>query len=174
MVLPIVRIVLICKAMVFAHKATEFDLRCFANQNKPDNGQRHRVSHPVYRIIWSWSWDICVQCSLLILFGCLCFIWQDADEALKYMIKLQASHTHVRLQAWYTHVMILLKLVCQNKMLHMHDHMFYIHSSEFIKRCFSFVFMESLFGKFKQNGFDRNLALLHEILVCNIFSPAAR
>ena len=25
------------------------DLRCLANQNKPDNGQRHRVSHPVYR-----------------------------------------------------------------------------------------------------------------------------
>ncbi len=23
------------------------DLRCLANQNKPDNGQRHRVSHPV-------------------------------------------------------------------------------------------------------------------------------
>ncbi len=65
MPLPIVRLVLICKTMDFAHKATESawhfvyivmgltldlvftkyqaDLRCLANQNKPDNGQRHRV-----------------------------------------------------------------------------------------------------------------------------------
>ena len=52
MLLPIVRLVLICKAMDLAHKATEFtknqaDLRCLAHQNKLDNGQRHRVSHPV-------------------------------------------------------------------------------------------------------------------------------
>ena len=72
MPLPIVRLVLVCKETDFAHKAMEFaylshlrgsmelnldlmftkyqaDLCCLANQNKPDNGQWHRVSHPVLK-----------------------------------------------------------------------------------------------------------------------------
>ncbi len=51
MPLAIVRLVLICKAMGFAYNAMEFasKIRCLTNQNKPDNGQRHRVSHHLYR-----------------------------------------------------------------------------------------------------------------------------
>ncbi len=29
------------------------DLRCLAHQNKLDNGQRHRVSHPVFMALFS-------------------------------------------------------------------------------------------------------------------------
>ncbi len=63
MPLLIVRLVLICKAMDFAYMdgffnlstnsisiymATELSkIHCLTYQNKPDNGQRHRVSHGV-------------------------------------------------------------------------------------------------------------------------------
>ena len=65
MPLPIVRLVL-SKVMDLAYKAIRIeltqdlmftkyqaDLRCLANQNKADNGQRHRVSHPVYMVAYS-------------------------------------------------------------------------------------------------------------------------
>ncbi len=68
MPLPIVRLVLICKATEFAWNPVDVsfttlivmeltldlmftkyqaDPRCLANQNKSDNGQRQRVSNPV-------------------------------------------------------------------------------------------------------------------------------
>ncbi len=51
--LPIVRLVLICKATEICLKlrCLMSKIHCLANRNKPDNGQRHRVSQRVFMLL---------------------------------------------------------------------------------------------------------------------------